>query len=846
MKILTIISLTLFTAITLQAQELKQWRVETGPSTSSVKKETAKTETKPARTVVRNFSEGLAAINPGNGKWGFINEMDEIEIEPVYAAVQDFSEGLAAVTTDDKKRGYINVWGDTVIKFQKYNILGDFNEGIALVRGWYGKFGYINTVGDTIIDFKYTSAKNFSEGLASVTIAGEWKNGFLTGAKWGVIDKSDNMVISAKPYTIYEFHQGKAIIRSKDKCGVIDKSGRQIIPLKYNSIDQRKDGTYKMGIKTQKQSLFGIFSADGKEILPAKYAGVGEFHDGIAAFKSSGKDGRWGFVSIEGKIIVPPTYKEVSDFSEGIAAVLVAGSNKWGYINKEGKFVIQPQFHRASAFADGIAPVRKDFGQKWQMIDKNQNVIWEISGYTNIETFKNGYARVTRGTLDGYIDKNGKELIEPIHRYVSDVKDDGTVTVSNVGSQGFRQVVLIENPNRDKAVAINEKTLRENPSKDKGETEFALGATAFDKGIFAEAHKQWRIAALHHHPEAAYGLALLYYSGKGTSKNQVEYFYWLRQAANRQHPKAMEHLGSNYVSGLSITKDVDEGIKWLVKAGEEGLLDAYSTIGSAFLTRTDGKKDASKAIYYLEKANNSLGYYQLGEMYLKGISVKKDETQAIKYFTKANSSQGYYQLGKMYVNKKDVAQATKYFTNANTAEAYYELSRLGTANYIQHLATAAQKGHPISAYKLGEIYYNRKSYSEAYRYINMVVNLKYGGSFDAEKWTNTVIRENYARALYLMGLMYENGFHVSKSKTEADKYFGMAADNGNQQALAKLPKKPVSISASPQPGVWGSSSTTGNSSDRNHQAVMQQHQRTMDRMNAEIKQMRSDLKNRRY
>jgi hypothetical protein len=106
---------------------------------------------------VSDFSEGLAAVRPGNmghgyaGKVGYLNTKGEWSIKPQFDEGRDFSEGLAAV-----------------------------NEGAKGHMG--GKWGYVNKDGTLAIPLLYRFAGQFKNGHACVLEAEQWK----------VIDRNGN------------------------------------------------------------------------------------------------------------------------------------------------------------------------------------------------------------------------------------------------------------------------------------------------------------------------------------------------------------------------------------------------------------------------------------------------------------------------------------------------------------------------------------------------------------------------------------------------------------------------------------------------------------------------------
>lgn len=97
-----------------------------------------------------SFSEGLAAVRPGAtwggcGKAGYLNKKGEWSVKPQFNALRDFSDGLAAV-----------------------------NQGGDCHTGGGGKWGYIDKGGAWAIPLRFDFAGQFKHGLACVEEQAQW------------------------------------------------------------------------------------------------------------------------------------------------------------------------------------------------------------------------------------------------------------------------------------------------------------------------------------------------------------------------------------------------------------------------------------------------------------------------------------------------------------------------------------------------------------------------------------------------------------------------------------------------------------------------------------------------
>ena len=93
------------------------------------------------------------------------------------------------------------------------------------------------------------------EGLACVSIAG----------KWGYIDKSGKEVIPCKYDDASNFSEGLACVSIAGKCGYIDKSGKEVIPCKYDDAGGFREGLAL--VKNISDGRNGLIDSLGREFL---------------------------------------------------------------------------------------------------------------------------------------------------------------------------------------------------------------------------------------------------------------------------------------------------------------------------------------------------------------------------------------------------------------------------------------------------------------------------------------------------------------------------------------------------------------------------------------------------
>jgi hypothetical protein len=164
-----------------------------------------------------------------------------------------------------------------------------------------GKWGYVNSAGKKVVAFKYDAAEAFSEGLAKVSLKGQWC----------CIDKTGKVVTSLYD-EIGEFSESLAAVKRKEKVGFIDMNGVEVIPLQYDSEKHSRQGAYAIKNHISLKS-FRFSEGQAKVFL----------------------DNKWGFIDKSGKEIISVKYDEIGAFSESGKAYAQAG-DQWSIIDKSG------------------------------------------------------------------------------------------------------------------------------------------------------------------------------------------------------------------------------------------------------------------------------------------------------------------------------------------------------------------------------------------------------------------------------------------------------------------------------------------------------------------------------
>ncbi|MEZ4826740.1 MAG: WG repeat-containing protein [Bacteroidia bacterium] len=162
------------------------------------------------------------------GKWGYLDEGEQIVIPPSFQSATPFHLGRAVVQ-QKRKWGQIDTSGKVIIPIRydrSYFIPGD--GGLILVSR-KGKKGIVDTTGRVVLPARYDQVYPFWMGISRVGRSG--KMGFIdTTGKWVIPMKYDSLT--------HVFGSGQVFAIDHEKWGVLDLEGQIKVPLLYDSLSQ--------------------------------------------------------------------------------------------------------------------------------------------------------------------------------------------------------------------------------------------------------------------------------------------------------------------------------------------------------------------------------------------------------------------------------------------------------------------------------------------------------------------------------------------------------------------------------------------------------------------------------
>lgn len=274
--------------------------------------------------IMEGYSDRIAVYE--NGKMGWIDRDGKEVIPCKYLGSSTFDKefGLACVTlydSQEEKYGFIDKNGAMVIPFQfKQAGTSSFHNGFCRASVG-GKTVLINDKGEVVFTPKYGSLQNINHGLMAVATKPNRKG-------WGFINMENEMVIPAIYDHVSSFNEdGFAYVERDEKVGLIDTTGKEILPCKYDNIycDVTEDGYIcAVHLTEEPQSLLKTpkdyynknlepINLNGATLMSAKGGS-------IIPFMTS--DAKRGFMNRDFEIIIPAKYTKATAFHDGVALVL--------------------------------------------------------------------------------------------------------------------------------------------------------------------------------------------------------------------------------------------------------------------------------------------------------------------------------------------------------------------------------------------------------------------------------------------------------------------------------------------------------------------------------------------
>ena len=358
-----------------------------------------------------------------NGKWGFKDQQGNVVVRATYDAVFDFSDGMARVRNKDKF-GFVDATGKEVVK-PKYLSAADFENGVAIVAEKKTKWLLATLMAtaaaaQSVSDEMYYMTDMYGRryNRASLSIPDQLQYDINLRALQNKL--SDGTSAAGEQ------------IKTGQIVGLIDKTGKQIIPAKYHSLINFKDNLWITSYWNGDQgasgypfkAIYGHSVTEVKNNLKEKGEKVDNTDEALIKYGIynagkgeviKGKYTKFDTRSLESKgLIVVATSK-----------FKIAWVNYWkhshGVIDHSGKVVI---------------PLKYDFFDADIFAPHERILTGEILKRTWANIFSPDIYEVERANF-GILDHSGKIIIPMIECEGIELIDNAFVATSKTGEKKY-------------------------------------------------------------------------------------------------------------------------------------------------------------------------------------------------------------------------------------------------------------------------------------------------------------------------------------------------------------------------------------------------------------------------
>lgn len=227
--------------------------------------------------------------------------------------------------------------------------------------------------------------------------------------------RDDGTVIAPNIYLyVGQFYQGYCkVYLEENRCGIIDREGRVVVPCLYESVEFPSEGR----VLVYRDGLFGYCDLEGNLVIPLQYTEAGSFIEGCAPVLVPTDSLHYActFIDKKGKQLYPPRYQNLQPFTCGHA--LVCLHDRWGLINHAGRIVL-PTVHEkmSTLFGDTLFFAGTEEGMA--LYNASMQPLTPPV-YTWNGGISDGRIPVQRDGKYGFLDAQGREVIPCLYDEVS-------------------------------------------------------------------------------------------------------------------------------------------------------------------------------------------------------------------------------------------------------------------------------------------------------------------------------------------------------------------------------------------------------------------------------------------
>jgi hypothetical protein len=313
-----------------------------------------------------------------------------------------------------------------------------------------GKMGIKNERGQVLVPASFESL-GWSDG--SFSVIGNI-TGYRIGEHWGILNLKSEFITKADFESLVYGGADNIIARKKinpvqSKTGCINLRGEVKIPFQYDGITINGLRAIVFTLSNARYQ-YGLVDLTNREVIPLKYRSINPL--GTLRYAVENERNKIALFSEEGKAITDFVIDSVSGFTYSKA--IIFENLKQGIINRDGEIVLKPMYREIKIESDNKVKVQ-DF-HNWLFLDEKNNTISSIQA-DEIKSLSDDFFLIKQSGKHGLIDSQLQHII-PIQysrleritpaQYIARAgKKTGVINLDNTPAIPFKYDSLAANNN---------------------------------------------------------------------------------------------------------------------------------------------------------------------------------------------------------------------------------------------------------------------------------------------------------------------------------------------------------------------------------------------------------------
>lgn len=375
-----------------------------------------------------------------DGKTGLLDTNYNIVTPAVYDMIAEQCAEERVVCCRDRRFGYLDLNGHEVIPCV-FTYAEYFRKGVGVVQ-YDGTFQNVDRTGK-IVAVKIADHEPWRNDVYSFHHDVGSLRMVRTISGCGLAKGKDDVFVVPPIYENiepvrtqhYGMHIPSSVVfiaKQHGKVGVLDTSGRIVLPIIYESIRGVTDAN-GFRVVQMDYNHYGMINSRYEVVIPCVYELI-QCGYGNEEFFRVWKDHKCGTMDTTGKFIIPPLYSQLNLFVNGRARA--KKDSLYGFIDDRGNVLIPFEFEEVyGEFNHGLAGFRRD--GKWGFIDTTGAIIIPAQ-YDEVRRFSSSITGVKLNGKWGFISRNGKLVVDYVYENVGyEWHADGTTEVQLKGKIGY-------------------------------------------------------------------------------------------------------------------------------------------------------------------------------------------------------------------------------------------------------------------------------------------------------------------------------------------------------------------------------------------------------------------------